>query len=97
MNNLQNLILNMHLNSYLSTERLLGIIKDLNIINTTKNKRYGCFTTEILENIDAFTMQELALSFKESINMPSAKYPYPFIRVSFEWGVIMLLQQNNLN
>ncbi len=97
MANIRELILNMKLDAQSDASRILHMISDISEINLLKNAKHKCFTMEIIENIDCFTMKELSEGFNEPINLPDRAHPLPWIRVAFTWGSFMLLQQSATN
>lgn len=97
MQNLRELIIDNKLNAYTSCQKLLDTISDLAKINRSKNAYYDCYTTDIIENVDYFTLHELAQVLNEQVNLPNALHKNPFIRLKFNWGIILILQQDNLN
>ena len=97
MKNLAEIIIDSKLNAYTSCQKLLDTISDLAKINRSKNAYYDCFTTDIIENVDVFTLHELAQILETEVNLPSGTHRNPFIRLTFSWGTILILQQDNLN
>jgi hypothetical protein len=97
MKNLAEIIIDSKLNAYTSCQKLLDTISDLAKINRSKNAYYDCFTTDIIENVDYFTLHELAQLLDEQVNLPSAIHKNSFIRLKFDWGIILILEQDNLN
>lgn len=97
MQNLRELIIDNKLNAYTSCQKLLDTISDLAKINRSKNAYYDCYTTDIIENVDYFTLHELAQLLNEQVNLPSGLHRNPFIRLKFDWGIILILEKNNLN
>ena len=97
MKNLAEIIIDSKLNAYTSCQKLLDTISDLAKINRSKNAYYDCFTTDIIENVDYFTLHELAQLLDEKVNLPSGSHKNPFIRLKFDWGIILILEQDNLN
>lgn len=97
MKNLAEIIIDTKLNAYTSCQKLLDTISDLAKINRSKNAYYDCYTTDIIENVDYFTLHELAQLLDEKINLPSGTHKNPFIRLTFDWGTILILQQNSFN
>ena len=97
MKNLAELILDTKLNAYTSCQKILDTISDLAKINRSKNAYYDCFTTDIIENVDYFTLHELAQILETEIHLPSSTHSNPYIKLTFSWGVILILQQDNLN
>jgi hypothetical protein len=97
MENLRKLAIDMKLNAYDSVQILLNTISDLAKINRSKNAYYDCFTTDIISDVDALTMQELAKCLELSINLPDAKHPNSYLRITFNWGVVLILQSENNN
>ena len=94
---MKDLILTFMDNSLNSAQFLLDTINDLNTINKKKNLFYGTFTTEIIDDIDIFTMKEISTSLEIPLNLPNKSYPYPHIRIVFNWGTIIIFQKKNLN
>lgn len=97
MKDLKNLVIDMKINAYDSVQILLNTISDLTKINRSKNAYYECFTTDIISDVDALTMQELAKCLELSINLPDAKHPNSYLRITFKWGIILVLQSENNN
>ena len=97
MKNLAEIIIDSKLNAYTSCQKLLDTISDLAKINRSKNAYYECFTTDIIENVDYFTLHELAQLLDEQVNLPSGSHKNPFIRLKFDWDIILILEQDNLN
>jgi hypothetical protein len=97
MKDLKNLVIDMKINAYDSVQILLNTLSDLAKINRSKNAYYDCFTTDIISNVDALTLQELAKSLELPINLPDAKHPSAYLRITFSWGVILILSSENKN
>lgn len=97
MMDLKNLVIDMKINAYDSVQILLNTISDLAKINRSKNAYYDCFTTDIISNVDALAMQELAKCLELSISLPDSKHPSQYLKIVFNWGVILILQSENKN
>jgi hypothetical protein len=97
MKNLAEIIIDSKLNAYTSCQKLLDTISDLAKINRSKNAYYDCFTTDIIENVDYFTLHELAQLLDEKVNLPNGSHKNPFIRLTFDWGILLLIQSKSEN
>jgi hypothetical protein len=97
MKDLKNLVIDMKINAYDSVQILLNTLSDLAKINRSKNAYYDCFTTDIISNVDALTLQELAKCLDIAISLPDAKHPSAYLRITFSWGVILILSSENKN
>lgn len=97
MKDLKNLVIDMKINAYDSVQILLNTISELAKINRSKNAYFDCFTTDIISNIDALTLQELAKCLELSISLPDKSHPNPYVRITFAWGVILILGAENRN
>lgn len=94
---LQELMLNMKHESYLGTQWVLDTINDLNAINTVKKQTYGTATTEVISGTNPFVMHELAELLQTTIGLPDKLHPQAYIRLKMNWGLIIILQEDNVN
>lgn len=97
MATIETLMIEMKFNSYSAAQRILDIVSELCQINKVKYTMFGCFCTDIIDNVDALTMQELAYALQIPINLPNKTHKNFYISMKFHWGVIIILQNSNVN
>lgn len=72
-------------------------IADLAIINSKKHQMFKSFTTEVIDNIDAITLSQLAYGLHIDINLHDKIHKTPYLKLDFYWGIIIILQADNAN
>lgn len=97
MATIETLMIEMKFNSYSAAQRILDIVSELCTINKLKHTMYRCFCTDIIDNVDVITLQELAYALQVPINLPNKTHKNFYISLKFHWGVIIILQKNNVN
>jgi hypothetical protein len=78
-------------------QKLYENISDIARLNSKKNQLFDCFTTEVIDNIDALTLNNLAYGLNIDINLQDKTHPTPYIKLEFNWGIILILQSINAN
>jgi hypothetical protein len=90
-------MIKMDYNSQSPSQILLKNITDIALINSKKHNIFECYTTEVIDNIDAITLSQLAYGLHIDINLQDKYHRTPYLKLEFNWGLMIILQADNAN
>ena len=90
-------MIKMDYNSQSPAQILYENISDLATINSKKHQMFKSFTTEVIDNVDAITLNTLAYGLNIDVNLHDKQHKTPHLILNFYWGIIIILQADNAN